>query len=146
MDPEQRLRNVEARLAIQELVARYCLAVDDRDYPALAALFDADAVMPVAGHEASGRDAVVAALRERLAPAARTVHSPHLCTLDELAGDHARGTVLGHVEMGVGGTTHYGALRYADRYVRRGERWLFARRELTYLHMGPWSEVSRSLL
>ncbi|MFI0816096.1 nuclear transport factor 2 family protein [Streptomyces sp. NPDC021098] len=146
MDLERRLRDVEARLAVQELVARYCLAIDDRDWEALAALFDADATMPIRGEEARGRTAVVDALRERLAGAGRSVHAPHSCVLDELDEERARGTVLGHVEMGLGGATHIGALRYADAYVRRGDRWVFARREMTYLHMGPWSEVGRSLL
>ncbi|MGW2329805.1 nuclear transport factor 2 family protein [Streptomyces sp. NPDC001700] len=146
MDLERRLRDVEARLAIQELAARYCLAIDDRDWEALAALFDADATMPIRGAEVRGRTEVVAALRERLAPVARSVHAPHSCVLDELDEERASGTVLGHVELGLTDTTHVGALRYADRYLRRGDRWVFARREMTYVHMGPWSEVGRSLL
>ncbi|GAB3980837.1 hypothetical protein GCM10029978_079960 [Actinoallomurus acanthiterrae] len=144
MTIEERLRRVESRLALQELAARYCLAIDDRDYTALAALFHAEAVMPIGGREVHGRAAVVDALRERRGEG-RSAHTPDAYVLHELGEDHATGTVLAHVEMGVGDTTHFGALRYADRYVRQGDDWLFLRREMTVIHMGPWPDVARSL-
>ena len=145
MTIEQRLRRVESRLALQELAARYCLAIDDQDYAALARLFHAEAVMPIGGREVRGRAAVVDALRERRGPDGRSVHTPDAIVLHELGEDHAAGTVLAHVEMGVGDTTHFGALRYADRYIRQDDEWLFLRREMTVVHMGPWPDVAGSL-
>ncbi|WP_433186429.1 nuclear transport factor 2 family protein [Actinoallomurus sp. CA-150999] len=145
MTIEERLRRVESRLALQELAARYCLAIDDQDYDALTELFHAEAVMPIGGREVRGRTAVVAALREKREQNGGSVHTPDACILHELGEDHATGTVLAHVEMGVGDTTHFGALRYADRYVRQGGDWLFLRREMTVIHMGPWPEAGGSL-
>ncbi|WP_194238371.1 nuclear transport factor 2 family protein [Streptomyces spongiae] len=147
VDLEARLRAVEARLALGDLVARYCIAIDDQDYEGLAELFAADATWPFPDGEARGRTAVVAALRERRSGNAGSVHTPHACVVTDLGERHASGTVLAHVEMGIGGTTHMGALRYTDRYARGDDgRWRFLRREMTVVHMGPWADIERSLV
>ena len=43
-DVARRLRRLEDRAAIHDLVARYALAVDDHDYAALQGMYAADAV------------------------------------------------------------------------------------------------------
>ena len=39
---EQRLQELEDRTAIDELIARYCVVMDDRDMAAMPGLFTAD--------------------------------------------------------------------------------------------------------
>jgi uncharacterized protein (TIGR02246 family) len=145
-DIEQRLRRLEDRQAIADLVVRYCWAVDDRDRPGLLALFAADASMPIGGRDVHGGAAVVDALFVRRAEQTRTVHTVDSCLVTALSDDSADGLVQAHVEAGTAGTTQYGALRYRDRYVRRDGVWRFARREMTVVHMGPWAEVAGSLI
>ena len=56
---EERVRHLEDRVAIGELIARYCLVLDNRDVDAIASLFppdvrvwSADGVMDARGREA----------------------------------------------------------------------------------------------
>jgi SnoaL-like protein len=62
-DIEQRLLRVEARQQLTELVSRYCVGTDDRDYDALARLFTEDARF----NAIQGRAAVLAYFRQQQA-------------------------------------------------------------------------------
>jgi ketosteroid isomerase-like protein len=135
---EERLQRVEDALAVRELVARYALAIDDRDWGTLRALFTADAVVAGAAEEVSGRDAVVDYLARRMALVGPTAHSPHAHVVDWGAPGEATGTVSAHAEQAVDGTALVLAFRYSDVY-RRGEdgRWRFRSRALRFLYALP---------
>ena len=74
-----RIARLEARIAIRELVARYCFTVDERDIDGIAQCFTQDGVMrSVDGvMNAAGREAVIAQFHGRLA--ALSTRTPKWC-------------------------------------------------------------------
>jgi len=128
----ERLHRLEDRAAIQDLVAEYCRAIDDRDLDAFVGCFTADAVL-------RHRDGVLrlegrTALREyytaRFAQYGVTFHYPHAHVITLDGPDTAHGWVSAHAEMGLDGAGWIAAFRYTDRYRRVEGHWLFAEREL----------------
>jgi uncharacterized protein (TIGR02246 family) len=144
---DRRLRHLEDRQELQDLVARYCIAMDDQDFTALAGLYTADAVYvgPRGRHE--GREQVVGYLRETASGVRRSIHTVHQQLVEFGAEDEATGIVTGHVEMSRHGAdeTLFGGMRYRDRYLRDAGQWRFLERDLTFVHLGPWSMVGSSL-
>jgi hypothetical protein len=124
-DPAGRLDKVESRLDIQELAARYALAVDSRDVDAWLALFAPDVDC---GRFGKGRDA----LRQFIEPSLRSFYrSVHLVcghVIDFESRDRARGTVYCRAEHEDGGQWVVVPLIYFDTYVRQDGRWYFAKR------------------
>ena len=122
---EERLDRVESQLAIQQLPARYALAVDSRDLDAWVGLFVADVDC---GRRGRGREV----LKQFIAPAVRTfyrsVHQVCGHVIDFVDRDHASGTVYCHAEHEDGGTWVAMAIVYFDRYERRDGRWYFVQR------------------
>jgi uncharacterized protein (TIGR02246 family) len=142
-DVELRLSRVEARLAIGDLVARYCAAVDDRDFDAIAGLFTEDAYF---GHVneggARGRSAIRDYYRGRLEDIPYSFHYPHTHTVDVRDSTTASGEVTAHAEMArVALPPLVAALRYTDDYRFEGGAWRFARRELRFFYFAPVDEV-----
>ncbi|RFU19130.1 nuclear transport factor 2 family protein [Geodermatophilus marinus] len=135
--PAARLTRVEDALALHELVARYALAVDDRDWGTLRGLFTADAVFAGIAERVEGRDAVVDYLARRLAASGPTAHSPHAHVLDRGAPGEATGTVSMHAEQAIDGTAMVLAFRYSDAYRREEGRWRFRSRRLRFLYAVP---------
>ncbi|MFO1394425.1 MAG: nuclear transport factor 2 family protein [Steroidobacteraceae bacterium] len=143
-DLEARLRRIEDRMEIGELVTRYGLAMDDRDVAALDGLFtpdvriwSADGVM-----DASGFDRVVEMFRGRFAVLGPSNHFTHdrLVTFDEADADRATGLVLSHAEMQRRGQPMLAAIRYHDVYQRSGGRWKFRERGLSFMYYVPTAE------
>jgi ketosteroid isomerase-like protein len=138
---EWRVRRLEDRIAIGELVARYCFAVDDRDIDGLARLFtraarvrSRDGVM-----DATGRDAIVAQFHGRFAvlgPSNHFTHD-HLIEFDAADPDRARGLVSSHAEVVRNGETLWAALRYDDEYRFEDGAWRFADRLLGFFYYLP---------
>lgn len=129
------------RLDLAELAVTYAVAVDERDWDRLGSLFTAEAVlvspdppralMPV--QEASGRDAIVAAVRQ-LDGFARTVHHVTGSVWKRGEGDLALGrttAVAHHVEDAEPTRSFVWHLIYSDRARWAASGWLFERRELT---------------
>jgi hypothetical protein len=52
---------------------------------------------------------------------------------------------VAHLEIGIGGTTVYGAVRYLDSYAREDGQWRIASREMRAVHVGSWDQVASSL-
>lgn len=142
---EKRLRVLEDRAELRELVARYGIAVDDRDIAGLAELFtpggsfrSVDGVM-----SALGRDAVVQQFHGRFAALQATNHIAHDQILEFAADpDEAEGLVTSHAEVCRNGRTFIAALRYRDRYRRHEGRWRFAERILSFLYYLPADEYA----
>ncbi|HNW19172.1 MAG TPA: nuclear transport factor 2 family protein, partial [Sphingorhabdus lacus] len=57
----------------------------------------------------------------------------------------ATGAVSAHLELGIGNTTYYAAVRYLDEYRRENARWYIVHRQMRVIHVGPWSDVEQSL-
>jgi ketosteroid isomerase-like protein len=137
-DLERRLRRVEDRFEIQELVARYGFAMDDRDVAALPGLFTADAEVTSqdGSMQAAGRDAVVQMFRRRLEALGPSNHFTHdrLLTFSPDSPDEAEGLVLSHAEMNLRGAAMVTAIRYRDRYRCEDGCWRFRSRALSFMY------------
>lgn len=142
---ETRLRRIEDRLAIEELLARYANACDDRDMPALARCFASDFEFDsVAGHSI-GRDAAMEYYHERLGMYGVTFHIPHTLVLEDLEDDSARGIVTSHAEMELEHELFVTGFRYHDRYTREGEDWCFLSRQVQAFYAMPLRELGGRL-
>jgi SnoaL-like domain len=124
-DLERRLERVEAQLAIQQLAARYAVAVDGRDLDAWVDLFIPDVDCGTYG---KGREA----LKRFIDPAVRTFYrSIHqICghVIELIDADHAKGTVYCRAEHEAADKWVVMAICYFDTYERREGCWYFARR------------------
>ncbi|RMF11565.1 MAG: nuclear transport factor 2 family protein [Alphaproteobacteria bacterium] len=133
---EQRVRRLEDRAEIRELVSRYGFVIDDRDVDGIADLFATDATFrsqdAVLG--ARGRDAIINQFHQRFSVLGMTHHftHDHIIAFDD--DDHAHGLVSSHAELVRNGVPMLVALRYADKYVREDGRWRFADRFLTFCY------------
>ena len=144
-DLETRLRRLEDRAEIHELLARYANACDDRDMVALADCFSADFEFDsVAGHVV-GRDAAMNYYHERLGMYGVTFHIPHTLVLEEVGADAARGLVTSHAEMEIEHELFVTAFRYHDHYVREGGRWRFRVRGVRAFYAMPLRELDGDL-
>lgn len=143
---ENRLRRLEDRAELTDLAVRYFLATDDDDYDTLESLFVPDASF-IAGGFSGGesREAIIVFLRDARANMGVTVHTPHYSLLTFSGPDNASGVVGAHLEIAAANQSLFGAVRYYDQYRRTDGEWLFARRELLTIHMGPWEQVATSL-
>jgi ketosteroid isomerase-like protein len=135
---EQRVRRLEDRIEIGELIARYGLVMDDRDMASMPDLFTSDVVIRSrdGGMNATGRDAAIAMFRRRLAALGPSNHVTHdrIITFDDAQPEVAQGMVLSHAELCRSGVAMVTAIRYRDRYRREGGRWRFGERELTFMY------------
>jgi len=132
------LRRVEARQQLGELVARYGMAVDDRDFDALALMFAPDGEF----HGVKGREAIVAFYRARTATFTTSSHYAHTWHFDRVDDNEASGVVNAHAELCIDGRTVRIALRYLDTYVRGEGGWMFAARRILFRYVLPFDEVA----
>ena len=133
---EARLGRIEARLAIQDLTARYARAVDSRDLDGLVGLFIADVNCGALGH---GRETLKAFFAKGLTRFYRSIHQ--LCgqVIDLVDENTARGTVYCRAEHEIGNQWIVEALCYFDTYARRDGQWLFARRQVKLWYATDWT-------
>ncbi|MBP2474097.1 ketosteroid isomerase-like protein [Crossiella equi] len=137
---------IEDRLAIQDLANHYALAVDGKDWAALAGVFTSDARFAAAGvADCQGVEAVVGFVRASCQHLDLTQHhnSNHLVTV---AGDDAAHTSYAqaqHVRRGLpGGEKFLVACRYDDRLRRTPDGWRFTSRTVTIV----WTEGNPAVL
>jgi len=145
----RRIRRLEDRAEIGELVGRYCLVMDDRDMTGMTELFTSDAVVRSSDGvmHASGLPAVVAMFRGRFAVLGPSNHFTHdrIVRFEENDPDAASGIVLAHAEMNRKGQPMLAAIRYADRYRRLQGRWRIAERVLSFFYYVPTAEYLDAL-
>lgn len=143
---EQRIQKLEDRAEIQDLVARYFMVTDDDNEPALADCFTRDARFIATGFDGGiGRDGVMEFLKAARSTMQQTVHTPNYVHITFKGPDEAEGTVMAHLEIGIGGTTVYAAVRYLDTYAREDGQWRIASREMGAVHLGSWDLVASSM-
>ena len=145
-DLEARIRRLEDRAEIEDLVLKYFLAADDDDWETLGWTFAGDGSFSAGAFPGgSDRESVVKFIQADRQNMGVTVHTQNttLVTFDD--ADHAHGVVGAHLELARGGTTVYGAVRYYDTYERTSDGWKIKSREMAIIHVGPWAEVGTSL-
>jgi ketosteroid isomerase-like protein len=147
--PEQRLRRLEDREAIRELIARYGFAVDDRDIAAIAACFARDGAFRSIDGElnAQGRDAVIAQFHGRFAVLGPSNHFTHdaIFEFDDGNPDRATGLVNSHAEVVRNGQAMWASMRYRDEYVREQGHWRFRDRLLAFFYYLSPGDYARLL-
>ena len=137
----RRVRRIEDRQLLMELASRYGMAVDDRDFDTLAALFAPDGAF----NDIVGRQAVVDFYRLRTAAFTTSAHYAYTQHVDFESDDRATGVVNGHAELCIDGKTVRISLRYLDRYVRRAQGWQFQSRIVKFRYVLPFDEVAQGI-
>lgn len=140
-DLAARIRRLEDRESIRELVGRYGYVIDNRDIDGLADLFTEDGVLQSADGimNARGRAAVIEMYKGRFAALGPTFHftHDHAIRFDERDPDRASGVIASHAEVTRNGETMLAAIRYHDSYRRDGGQWRFAQRVLNFFYYTP---------
>lgn len=135
---EARIRRIEDRTELAELIARYSLVMDNRDMEGMPALFTPDVVIRSQDGvmNSRGREAAIEMFRGRFTVLGQSNHFSHdkIFTFDDAKPDEARGLVLAHAEMNRKGMAMVAAIRYHDRYRRHEGAWRFAERELSFMY------------
>ena len=145
-DIESRIRRLEDRAELQDLVVKYFVASDDDDYETLASTFAVDGTFSAGIFPGGvGRDAVVECLRSGRAMMGPTVHTPNYALIEFHDDNRASGLVGAHLELSIGDQTVFAAVRYVDEYAKNNGRWEFKCREMRTVHAGPWDQVGTSL-
>lgn len=136
---------LEAYVAISQVKARYCRALDTKDWEAFAELFTDDVELdtrPSGGYLVRGREELLRVVRGSIenAATAHQVHSPEIvledantarviwAMQDRVVWDEER-----RAKFGNHGLTGYG--HYHETYVRKDGRWRIAVQKLTRLHV-----------
>jgi ketosteroid isomerase-like protein len=120
------LDRLVAHDAIRQLVARYAVAMDVRDFDGVAALFVDDVRV---GRNRRGRAALAAYLRDAVADLGVTILNVGTQLIDVEDADHATGVVYCRGEVQVDDRWIVQAIQYRDAYQRRDGDWYFVRRE-----------------
>lgn len=141
---EARVRRLEDRAHIQDLVAAYAIAVDDHDIDTVVSLFAPDGEFERAGSVSRGHREIRNFYIDAMARYSLTLHAP---ASDQISvdGDLARGLLTGRAELALSGTLVLASYRYSDEYIRMGEHWRFRRRALRFLYAVPWDQMNDGL-
>lgn len=138
---ERRVQRLEDRIAIEELIARYGLAMDNRDVAAFPDLFTPDIVLRSGDGvmDTRGLEAVTAMFEGRFRVLGPSNHFTHdkIIRFAEDDPDLADGFLVSHAEMNRKGQPMLAAMRYHDRFRRHEGVWKFAERLLTFFYYVP---------
>lgn len=135
------VRQVADRQQLAELLSRYGMAVDDRDFDTVGQLFAPEGEF----HGVVGRQQIVDYYRARTATFTTSSHYALTWHFDFESDGLASGAVNAHAELCIGGKTVRLALRYLDRYVKQDGRWMFLVRRLKFRYVLPFDEVANGL-
>lgn len=145
MELEDRVRRLEDRFELNELVVGYFLAADGDDLEAVAASFTEGATFSSSGVvNATSRDEIVAFIKRSREQMGLTIHTPNYVQFTFTGADKARGLVGAHLELVLGGAAVYGAVRYVDEYERHGGAWRIQARDMRTIHIARWLEVGEA--
>jgi ketosteroid isomerase-like protein len=141
---DRAIRRIEDRREIDDLVSRFAIATDERDYETLRHILADDAIFAIGAQpELVGVDAIVEWLQGRLRIMALTIHTPHPGVVTFLDNDRAEGVVPAHSEASTDGVTMVVAGRYRDLYVRRAHGWRLQHRDFAVMYALPVDELQR---
>lgn len=134
---EQRIRELEDEREIRELLIRYAVCLDRRDFAGYAALFTEDGRWYGRAGDVSGRAEIAQMLLDSFGPTPEgfvNTNNFHLMTnfLIEVDGDTARAdSRISYFARGDNNRpVPMLAGRYEDKFVRVDGRWLFASRQV----------------
>lgn len=149
LSPEDRLRRLEDKAAIADLVNLYGYVMDERDLTGLSSLFTDDAHL---GSEdgvfnADGLSVISETYANRYSVLGATNHFAHgvISRFDDTDPDRAFGLVSGHAEVVRNGETSWVALRYKDVYRRTDRGWRIAERVMSYMYYLPVADYVDTL-
>jgi ketosteroid isomerase-like protein len=147
---EDRVRRLEDKDQIRELVGRYGFMVDNRDIPALRDLFTDDAQVKSKDgkHASEGIEQIMKQYDTRFSVLGPTNHFTHnhVIWFDENDPDHAYGLLNAHGELVRHGKAMMSALRYDDEYRRCPDgKWRFEKRMMSYFYYLQPDEISKYL-
>ena len=145
---EARIRRIEDRQAISDLIQAYTFAMDNRDLDWAMDLFtedgrfrSADGVM-----DGRGRAAMAAQYEKRYAMLGFNFHVTHDQHVTFTSDDEATGLVSSHAEVVRGGEAMVTAMRYHDVYRRCDDgRWCFADRCIHFFYYLPVADYRDAL-
>jgi len=142
MTVEDRIRRLEDRAALDDLVVRYFLAADGDDLEGVGDSFMPDATFASSGViNATGRQGIVGFIAASRAQMGLTLHTPNYGLYTFTDDDHAAGLVGAHLEIVIASQSLFGAVRYQDQYVRTREGWLIASRDMRTVYIAPMNEL-----
>ncbi|RIQ29652.1 nuclear transport factor 2 family protein [Jiangella rhizosphaerae] len=137
------LQEIADRLEIEQLLVRYCHAIDERDWAAYRAVYTADAVIDdVTAGPGNSVDDMVTFLSRALERVVVIQHAISTSRVD-IDGDTARAKTVCHcpvvLDRGNGeARMFFQGLWYEDQLVRTADGWRIARRaETGYFHDMP---------
>ncbi len=134
---EARIAEVEDRLAIRELTARYNFCIDDRDLASVGELFTDNASFGSkdGAMRAVGRAAILTQFESRFSVLGATNHFAHDHVIWFENATRARGQLAVHAEVWRKETPMITALRYDDIYEKSSDGlWRFAERALSFFY------------
>jgi uncharacterized protein (TIGR02246 family) len=133
---ESRLAEVEDRVAIRDLTARYNFAIDDRDLKAVGELFTENCAFGSkdGAMRATGRDAVLKQFEGRFSVLGATNHFAHDHAVWFESPTRARGLLSIHAEVWRKEQPMVTALRYEDVYEKSEGLWRFSERLLSFFY------------
>ena len=126
MSEDRRLRCIEDRQAIEDLVKRYCYLIASGDVDGVIALFTADCRVEILGRHFEGE----AGLRDLYADSLPVQPKPfvHNHLIDHLDDESAEGRAVFEIRQTRDGETEVGGGCYEDRYRKQDGVWRFAER------------------
>ena len=132
---------IDDRQQLGELISRYGMAVDDRDFDTIASLFALDGEF----NGVKGRQSIVDYYGARTASFSTSTHYAHTWHFDFQSDTLASGTVNAHAELCIEAKAIRISLRYLDRYVKGASGWMFQSRALKFRYVLPFDEVAGGL-
>lgn len=136
MTSDAMMRELADRIALGDLIARYCRGCDRRDFALVRSLYHDDAIDDHGAMFRGGPDDFVAWLPQAMAPWELTIHSVSN-SLFAIDGDRAEGEHLvraWHRTRAPGPQEYIVDGRYLDRYEKRDGAWKFIHRSLVFDH------------
>jgi len=138
------VRALQHRQAILDLTMLYGRAVDDHDVQALVEMFSEDGVFERRGDAATGHDAIRAAYAASFDTYRTMLHTTHPPVVQLHDNGTASGWSHGHAELATRRTLVLASYRYEDSYRQVADRWLFAKRSLTFMYAVPADQLATS--
>lgn len=140
----RRLRRLEDRTDIEELLVRYAIACDVRDFDGLADCFAEDGTFEAVAGKVEGRAALVEYFQGRFRIYGPTIHVPQAFTVtfDPDDDDRATGTVIARSEIMMDEAFLVSMHHYSDEYARGADgRWRLGSRDNTFFYGMPLADL-----
>lgn len=139
---ESRIRRLEDRAEILQLLGSYSIACDLRDMDGLVNCFAPDGSFEAVAGKITGAEELRAYYAERFSQYGPTYHIPHSLVLEFDDDDHAHGVVLAHSEIMMENGFFTAAHHYHDSYVRCPDSvWRLGSRTNRFLYGMPLREL-----